>query len=307
MPQTLWFFIAFVIVLALIGAAAWLVRRFASNSIGSSSNRGRMPQLAVIDAAAVDGRRRLVLVRRDNVEHLLMIGGPTDIVVEPNIVRGIPQRDQAAQRAPAGTELPTRPSPLPDAGWDTETRLDNFDQPEIVPEQRSARLPFSDDVRRPSAATTERRSNDPFAGLTPEALTRESLTCPESRVAPRSERAEPIIPRMPRLSEAPTAPLRPSDPATSAADQNLAEMAQRLEFALRRPGNDLRLDNGAATPKAPTMDRVGATIQPQPGARMPEVDHIPLDVGSAAPTQRTNFENLENEMANLLGRPKPSS
>ena len=39
-------------------------------------NRGRMPRLAVIDAAAVDGRRRLVLVRRDNVEHLLMIGGP---------------------------------------------------------------------------------------------------------------------------------------------------------------------------------------------------------------------------------------
>ena len=41
----------------------------------------------MIDAAAVDGRRRLVLVRRDNIEHLLMIGGPTDIVVEPNIVR----------------------------------------------------------------------------------------------------------------------------------------------------------------------------------------------------------------------------
>ncbi len=65
-----------------------------------------MPRLAVIDAAAVDGRRRLVLVRRDNVEHLLMIGGPTDVVVEPNIVRSMPQRDQAPQRSPAGTELP---------------------------------------------------------------------------------------------------------------------------------------------------------------------------------------------------------
>src|SRR5664279_5714347 len=50
--------------------------------------RGRQPRLAVIDAATVDGRRRLVLIRRDNVEHLLMIGGPTDVVVEPNIVRG---------------------------------------------------------------------------------------------------------------------------------------------------------------------------------------------------------------------------
>ena len=52
---------------ALIGAAAWLVRRFAGNRLGANANRGRMPRLAVIDAAAVDGLRRLVLVRRDNI------------------------------------------------------------------------------------------------------------------------------------------------------------------------------------------------------------------------------------------------
>src|ERR1700741_3195940 len=83
-------FLIFVGVLALIGGAAWLVRQFASNRLGASTGRGRMPRLAVIDAAAVDGRRRLVLVRRDNIEHLLMIGGPSDIVVESNIVRAVP-------------------------------------------------------------------------------------------------------------------------------------------------------------------------------------------------------------------------
>ena len=45
------FFFAFVAVLALIGAAAWLVRRFANNRLGASPNRGRMPRLAVIAAA----------------------------------------------------------------------------------------------------------------------------------------------------------------------------------------------------------------------------------------------------------------
>ena len=90
MSNAFTFVIAFIVVLALIGGAAWLVRRFAGNRLGTNANRGRMPRLAVIDAAAVDGRRRLVLVRRDNVEHLLMIGGPTDIVVEPNIVRATP-------------------------------------------------------------------------------------------------------------------------------------------------------------------------------------------------------------------------
>src|SRR5215468_2573012 len=74
--QAVTFIFAFLAVLALIVAAAWLVRRFAGNRLGTTANRGRMPRLAVIDAAAVDGRRRLVLVRRDNVEHLLMIRCP---------------------------------------------------------------------------------------------------------------------------------------------------------------------------------------------------------------------------------------
>ena len=117
--QTLTFLFAFIAVLALIGVAAWLVRRFANNRLGANTQRGRMPRLAVIDAAAVDGRRRLVLVRRDNVEHLLMIGGPSDIVVEPNIVRAMPNRDQMAPR-PAVGEQPPRIAPLPDAAWSDE-------------------------------------------------------------------------------------------------------------------------------------------------------------------------------------------
>ena len=123
--QTLTFLFAFIAVLALIGVAAWLVRRFANNRLGANTQRGRMPRLAVIDAAAVDGRRRLVLVRRDNVEHLLMIGGPSDIVVEPNIVRAMPNRDQMAPR-PAVGEQPPRIAPLPDAAWSDEAAESRF-------------------------------------------------------------------------------------------------------------------------------------------------------------------------------------
>src|SRR5471030_3307706 len=114
--QAVTFFFAFVAVLALIGVAAWLVRRFAGNRLGANTNRGRMPRLAVIDAAAVDGRRRLVLVRRDNIEHLLMIGGPTDIVVEPNIVRAMPGRDQMPPRPAAGAEPQARSAASTDTG-----------------------------------------------------------------------------------------------------------------------------------------------------------------------------------------------
>ena len=94
MPLAARFFIAFLIVLALIGLTAWLVRRFGSSRLGTTA-RGRQPRLAVIDAATVDGRRRLVLIRRDNIEHLLLSGGPTDIVIEPNIVRAVGAREVA--------------------------------------------------------------------------------------------------------------------------------------------------------------------------------------------------------------------
>src|SRR6187397_189570 len=113
MPLAARFFIAFLVVLALIGLTAWLVRRFGANRLGNAS-RGRQPRLAVIDAAPVDGRRRLILIRRDNVEHLLMIGGPTDVLVEANIARAaVPARDATGARPPAAaTDTLPRAVPL---------------------------------------------------------------------------------------------------------------------------------------------------------------------------------------------------
>jgi flagellar protein FliO/FliZ len=326
--QALTFVFAFVVVLALIGAAAWLVRRFAGNRLGANTNRGRMPRLAVIDAAAVDGRRRLVLVRRDNVEHLLMIGGPTDIVVEPNIVRATPGRDQMPQRAAVGgTEPQPRIAPLPDAGnWtDDGPRSDTFDHPEPQmpePPPRLGRPSFADDARRP--ALSERRSDrsDPLAGFTPEPLGGRPESRPELRGEPMPSRVtsrnEPMMPRPPRPSEPPKAPpVRaaerpaapppppplpsppPPSPALSSADQNLAEMAQRLEAALRRPAGDAGEPRIGAPPVAP---------EPPPGRSPPrnETSMAPPPP-AAAPSPKTGFENLEDEMASLLGRPKTPS
>ena len=101
---------AIIILVALLGAFFWVVRWFGGERIGTTTARGRQPRLAVIDAATVDGRRRLVLIRRDNVEHLLMIGGPSDLVVEPNIVRAAGAPREAPPARP-----PTAPDTLPRA------------------------------------------------------------------------------------------------------------------------------------------------------------------------------------------------
>jgi hypothetical protein len=325
--QALTFFFAFVAVLALIGLAAWLVRRFAGNRLGANTNRGRMPRLAVIDAAAVDGRRRLVLVRRDNIEHLLMIGGPTDIVVEPNIVRAMPGREQMPQRAPAGNEAPPRIAPLPDSGWSddggrSDARTDVFDhaEPQMPePPPRPVRPSFADELRRPAPAIAERRPDrgdrgdraDPLAGYAPEPLGGRPEPRPELRPEPMpsrvTSRSEPAMPRPPRPEPPKAPPMRapervaapppppppPPPPGPSAADQNLAEMAQRLEAALRRPAGDAGEPRVGAPPVAP---------EPPPG-RAPRSEAPPV----AAPAPKSGFENLEDEMASLLGRPKSPS
>src|SRR6185503_11656483 len=105
LPTAVNFVIAFVVVLLLIGVAAWLVRRFGSTRLDAA--RGRQPRLAVIDSSPVDSRRKLVIIRRDNIEHLLMIGGPTDVVVETNIVRAAAAgRDAAPARNGNGEHAP---------------------------------------------------------------------------------------------------------------------------------------------------------------------------------------------------------
>src|SRR5260221_547100 len=83
-------FLFVIVVLALLALAFWLVRRFGGGRLGGGAPRGRQPRLAVIDQATGDSPRRLVLIRRDNVEHLLIIGGPSDVVGEQNILRGAP-------------------------------------------------------------------------------------------------------------------------------------------------------------------------------------------------------------------------
>lgn len=100
------FVIAFVLVMALIGLTAWLIRQFGAVRPSGSGARNRQPRLAVLDSAVVDARRRLVLIRRDNVEHLLLIGGPTDVVVEENIVRA---QSAAAPPRPVQQRAPIEP------------------------------------------------------------------------------------------------------------------------------------------------------------------------------------------------------
>ncbi|MEA4837264.1 MAG: flagellar biosynthetic protein FliO [Rhodospirillaceae bacterium] len=73
-----------VFVLGLITGLAWLLRRFGSGRFAMRPAHKR--RLDIVEILALDSRRKLVLVRRDRAEHLLLIGGATDLVIEQNAV-----------------------------------------------------------------------------------------------------------------------------------------------------------------------------------------------------------------------------
>jgi hypothetical protein len=77
-----------------------------------AGGRSRKTRLSVMDATAVDSHRRLVLVRRDDVEHLLLIGGPTDVVVERDI-RLVAARRPVLTGEPGQQPRPAQPGPAP--------------------------------------------------------------------------------------------------------------------------------------------------------------------------------------------------
>ncbi|WP_176083264.1 flagellar biosynthetic protein FliO [Martelella sp. HB161492] len=91
-----------IVVIVLAIACIWLLLRHRPPAPFIRGGRNRRPRLLVVDAAAVDAKRRVVLIRRDNVEHLVMIGGPNDILLETRIPAPIGTRHSDDQARKSG-------------------------------------------------------------------------------------------------------------------------------------------------------------------------------------------------------------
>lgn len=183
----LWTFAALVLLVIVLV----IVKLIRSLTFGTfvAGGRNRKTRLAVMDATAVDSQRRLVLVRRDDIEHLLLIGGPTDVVVERDI-RMSPPRRPALTAAEGGHEVPqpTRPqtqtaaqAPRPAAQAPTRPAQ----RPQSAPAQDPAQ------VRMPAATAT---------ALAPRAA-------PQHPVTPT---AAPAYAAPQRPAQAPAAPAPPA-------------------------------------------------------------------------------------------------
>jgi flagellar protein FliO/FliZ len=236
-----------------------------------------------------------------------MIGGPTDVVVEPNIVRAVAApRDVGATRPTAGLDALPRALPLPENGngsWPLQPDSTGGSRPAARGES-STEEPAAWSLP-PNNETTPRPQRDTLSALADELSARPT---PPRKSPPTIGRPQPSEPRTETKSEprVPTPPVTPAQPAATPpasveADQSLAEMAHRLEAALRKPG--------AAADARPT----GAPLRPEPA---PQTEATPATPPRAArpsepkprPETKPNqskalYDSLEQEMASLLGRP----
>lgn len=78
------FVLALVFVLALIALVAWAYRRFMTGGqmLGGLRGPGR---IQVVEVRPIDTRRRAVLIRRDDREHLILLSPTSETVIETGI------------------------------------------------------------------------------------------------------------------------------------------------------------------------------------------------------------------------------
>lgn len=123
------------IVIALL-VLIWLARLLMGGRFSMRHNPN--VRLQVVDATSIDNRRKLVLVRRDNVEHLIVIGGQNDLVVEAGI--GAPMADElkAPKRRAAPQQQPIAPAAVKPTKRAVEAEMKPEPSPQLAPAKPAA-------------------------------------------------------------------------------------------------------------------------------------------------------------------------
>ena len=281
---------AIVVLLGLLCLALvlWIIRGRPSSPF-IRGGRNRTPRLAVLDAAAIDTRRRLVLMRRDDVEHLVMIGGPTDIVIETRIVTAEAEPAEKpvarAEPAPVVQETPVKAVETPVAVRPAVAER----RPAAVPEGVSAmgKVLYTGEEEAVARTASPVRSVSQPVATTQQAQATAQQPAAERRVEDLLEQNRQRVltpqPGAATTAQRPAATATVIKPTAAATDNPalVSEFEKILEAEMAT--------NAAAS--APVRTAVQPTTNPTQTAAM---------AGHAQPSAKSR-EETEAEMARLLG------
>ncbi|MEI2299773.1 histidine kinase [Ensifer sp. MJa1] len=258
-------------------AVLWIIRSRPSSPF-IRGGKNRQPRLAVLDAAAVDTRRRLVLIRRDDVEHLIMIGGPTDIVIESRIATGdevpAPAEQKVAEPAvapsrPVAIEPETQAAPMVQTEVAAVQPVQPVARPLIRPEEQPAtRLEPAAPMRvvaeqRPVVAPTAATEARPVARATPAVevpsvavveTPQANFDMPVTRPMPVAQPAQQPVQAQAVQAQRPAPAMQQQVPATSP----LSDFERLLDAEIS--GDLQRL--GPAGPVTPSLAPESRTVTP---------------------------------------------
>ena len=184
------------VVLFIVFVGLLLVWRSVRSGVGRTAAQGaaraRQPRLGVVDVFDLDRQRQLILLRRDNVEHLVMIGGPNDVVVEQQIMRGsaartTPSVEAILEKALQADDAP-EPHPIAEVRH-VEPRLEPRQPPKPV---RTAAAPGAAPQRNPPRPGDETVLNDMTRQLE-EALKKPFAPAQENEPPPLPQRRDPVL------------------------------------------------------------------------------------------------------------------
>ena len=297
--------------LALVVAALLilLVFRLAFGRRLRMSGRGRQLRLGIVDAFDLDRQRQLVIVRRDNVEHLIMIGGPNDVLIESQIIRAEArdsrlrdkEREHREKDFSEAVQLPPV-QPLKPAG-----------EPQLPLAPFLTEMPAAAEPARSPPSTTQPPAPAPIPG--PSLQPARGRRCHPSRHAGRRRAPSPPRPESkpatpapqvekpaeftPPAPEALTTPApvveavveAPPQPAKPAAAGLMRWRPGQASGLSRAPGPSFTQPLRPSSEPAPA--RAATAAKPDPGSQTPAVTQ---------PAAEDLMISLEEEMAKLLGR-----
>lgn len=271
------------VALLILAIALWLMRRRSGSAPFIRGGRNRQPRLQVLDATAVDARRRLVLVRRDNVEHLVMIGGPTDIVIESGIgaipivrdvqepeLKALPRQESEQKRAEPTIQQERRPA-LPQQQPVAAAALVSVpEEPARQPQRPEppAPAPRPAPVAAAAAQVPPRPSTPPQPVSTP--VTAREPAPPARQAAPERETVRPTPPPIP-VAAAPAAAVLPM--AAASLDMAAARTEPRRAEPVAPAPAPVAPPIPAQTPvQAKAEERTAEFAPPVFAAREPVID-----------------------------------
>jgi flagellar protein FliO/FliZ len=108
-----WFFLLLILAIALVAGGLFLRSYLTGEPIAGNFFAPKPERrLGVVEQTSVDSRRKLLLIRRDGVEHLIMTGGPVDVVIETGIGAPPVRTASAAKAEPDGAVFQRQPRTL---------------------------------------------------------------------------------------------------------------------------------------------------------------------------------------------------